>query len=209
MRTIQDVVPNWLTVLYTLLVVAIAPLFALEYGVRNFLWFSNVALFGTLLGILLNSRLLIGMMTLAILLPAIGWNAIFGVGLIFGVELIPLISYMFDERIPLWARALSLYHLPLPFLLVWIVWKTGYDARALWYQTVLSWFILPLSLYVSTPQQNINWSHGFLENGRPLLDPPLHTLLLMTAFPLLIYWPVHLLLKRLFGRRGDAAVSSP
>ncbi|MFN7133357.1 MAG: dTMP kinase, partial [Myxococcales bacterium] len=46
-----------------------------------------------------------------------------------------LAGYMFDDQYPLWLRALSLFHLPLVAVLVWMLWRQGYDRRALWAQT--------------------------------------------------------------------------
>jgi hypothetical protein len=190
-------VPGWLKFPYTLLVCLLAPVFALEYGLANFLWFSNIALLATLAAIWLKSRLLASMMTVGVLLPEIGWNVLFW-GRLLGWEALGLVDYMFDARIPLWARLLSLYHVPLPFLLLWLVWRWGYDARALRWQTALAWVVLPVSFLISTPWENINMVYGWLDaRGEPILDPPWPLLLLMAGLPLAVYWPTHRALRRL------------
>jgi hypothetical protein len=194
-------VPTWLKLTYAALVVALAPVFASEYGLSNFLWFSNVALLATLLAIWIGSRLLVSMMAVGVVLPEIGWNLFFWGRFLFGLPDFGLLDYMFDARIPLWARLLSLYHVPLPFLLIWLVWRCGYDVRALWWQTALASAILALSFLVGTPWENINLVYGPLDAwGRPIVPPPMFLLLLMSALPLLVYWPTHAVLKRLSRR---------
>jgi hypothetical protein len=196
-------VPSWLKLTYTVLVVALAPVFAYEYGLRNFLWFSNVALLTTLLAIWLRSRLLISMMTVAVVVPEIGWNLAFWGRLLFGLPEFGLVDYMFDPGIPLWARVMSLYHVPLPFVLLWLVWRCGYDARALYWQTVAAWVILALSLLLGTPRENINFVHGPLDAwSQPVVPPPGFLLLLMVALPLLVYWPTHAVLRAYLAGNG-------
>jgi hypothetical protein len=194
-------VPRWFTVVYTVLVVTLVPVFALRYGLSNFLWLSNIALLGTIAAIWLRSRLLLGMMAVGVILPELGWNLLFWGGLLLGWDLLGLVGYMFDERIPLWARLLSLYHVPLPFVLIWLVRRCGYDPRALRWQTALAWVVLPLSFLVGGPQENLNLTHGLPDaHGEPVPSPPFGLLLLMAGLPLLVYWPTHLLLKRLATR---------
>jgi hypothetical protein len=192
---------TWLKWLYTSLVAVLAPAFALEYGVINFLWFSNVVLFGTLAALWLQSRLLASMMALAGILPEFGWTVLFLGAWLFDLDLFGLVAYMFDARIPLWARLLSLYHIPLPFLLVWLIWRWGYDARALKWQTLLAVSILLASFLFSSPWQNINLVYGLVDGaGQPLIAPPIPLLVIAVGLPLAVYFPTHLVLRRYFGR---------
>lgn len=198
MRSRAQCVPEWLRILYTAMVCVLVPVYVMEYGFSNFLWFSNIALLATLVAIWMGNRLLVSMMALAVVLPEIGWNIGFWGRLFFGFDLFGLLNYMFDERIPLLVRLLSLYHVPLPFLLVWLVWRFGYEPRALKWQVVVAWVVLLISFFLSTPEENINWVYGVLDNGGPVLPPPLQLIALMAALPLVVYWPTHLLLKRYF-----------
>ena len=45
--------------------------------------------------------------------------------------LLNLTGYMFDQHLPLFTRGLSLFHGWLPLLLVWLLFRLGYDKRAL------------------------------------------------------------------------------
>jgi hypothetical protein len=138
------------------------------------------------------------MMALAVLLPEIAWNLDFFVRLTSGARLIGLSAYMFDRSIPRYLRALSLFHVALPPLLLWMMHRLGYDERALIAQTIVATIALPLSYRLSTPQQNINWVYGFGAKPQTKVPPVWFLILLMLLFPLALYLPTHFILDRLF-----------
>jgi uncharacterized protein (DUF486 family) len=127
------------------------------------------------------------------------WLADFLLHLIFGSKLIGLSGYMFDARISCFIRALSLFHVALPFLLFWLVWRLGYDERALLVQTLLAWSVLLACYLLTKPIDNINWVFGPGTTQQRRLRPPLYLLVLMVFFPVCIYFPSHLVLRYLFG----------
>jgi hypothetical protein len=188
----------WVKIVYTLYVCVLAPIYLLHYPPSNFLWFSDIALLTTVVALWLESSLLASMMTLAILLPELVWNINFFLRLIFGIDEIGLSSYMFDPHIPLGVRALSLFHVVLPALLVWMVYRLGYDRRALMAQLLMGLVVLPVTYAVSDPSDNINWVFGPGTKPQHQLPPLLYLSLVMIFFPLVIYLPTHWILSRLF-----------
>jgi len=146
----------------------------------------------------LESPLLASMMLLAILLPEMLWNISFFAGLLTGKPLSGLADYMFDKSLPLWLRALSLFHIFLPVLLLWLVSRLGYDSNAFIAQTGVAWIVLPLTYRLTEPAENVNWVHGPAGRKQTWLRPPLYLALLMLVFPLLLYLPTHLLLQAVF-----------
>lgn len=58
----------WIKILYTLFVCLLTPVYWVEYGPANFLWFSDIALLVTVTALWLENRLLASMMTVAALL---------------------------------------------------------------------------------------------------------------------------------------------
>jgi hypothetical protein len=192
-------IPFWLKTAYTLYVVIILPVYFRKYGPGNFLWFSDIALIVTVAALWLESSLLASMMLVAILLPELVWNIGFFAGLLMGKPVFGLADYMFETDKPLYLRALSLFHIFLPLLLLWLVFQLGYDSNALIAQTCLGWVVLPLTYWLTDPAENINWVHGLFGQKQTRLPPRLYLALLMLAFPLLIYFPTHLLLQALFG----------
>ena len=191
-------IPLWIKVAYTLMVAVIVPVYLAYYGPANFLWFSDVALIVTGVALWLESPLLVSMMTVGLLLPELLWNVSLFTRLLTGVRVSGLADYMFDTRIPKWIRALSLFHVVLPVLMLWTLHRLGYDPRALPAQTALAWVILPLTYAVTDPKENINWVFG--PGGRPQrrFRPRVYLALVLVLFPLIVYVPTHFLLRALF-----------
>jgi hypothetical protein len=184
-------------VLFAALVAVVVPVYLVKYGPANFLWFSDIGLLGICAALWLEQPLLGSMMALAVLLPETVWVVSFLTGAIAkdrGVT--TLAAYMFDTRISFFMRALSgAFHLALPPGALWLVYRYGYDDRALVAQTMLAWVVLPATLWLAPPEKNINWVRGLGHPPRRRMPLPLHFGLVMLAYPLLVYLPTHLLFK--------------
>lgn len=192
-------IPLWIKVAYTLMVAVIVPVYLAYYGPANFLWFSDVALVVTGVALWLESPLLVSMMTVGVLLPELLWNVTLFTRLVTGIRVSGLADYMFDTRIPKWIRALSLFHVVLPVLMLWMLHRLGYDPRALPAQTALAWVILPLTYAVTKPEDNINWVYGPGARPQRQISPPLYLAFVLILFPLIVYVPTHLLLLAALG----------
>jgi len=172
------------------------PVYWAHYGPKNFLWFSDIALLTTGATLWLESPLLASMMMLAVLLPELAWNLDFFGRLLTGHTMFGMSAYMFDARTPRYLRALSLFHVPLPAGLVWLVLRLGYDRRAWLYQSLLALIVLPVSYWLTDPAQNVNWVHG-LGTRQTALPPWAYLALLILAFGLVLYLPPHLVFSYL------------
>lgn len=192
-------IPAELKIAYTLFVAITIPVYYRKYGPGNFLWFSDIALIGTVAALWLESSLLAGTLLIGTLIPEVIWNISFFGGLLTGRPVLGLADYMFDSAKPLYLRALSLFHVFLPPLLLWLVYRLGYDERALALQCLLAWMVLPLSYLLTRPKENINWVRGLFGKPQQKIPATLYLGLTMVGFPLLIYLPTHLLLRALFG----------
>ena len=192
-------IPLWIKVAYTLMVAVIVPVYLAYYGPANFLWFSDVALIVTGVALWLENPLLVSMMTVGVLLPELLWNVTLFTRLVTGIRVSGLADYMFDTRIPKWIRALSLFHVVLPVLMLWMLHRLGYDPRALPAQTALAWVILPLTYAVTKPEDNINWVYGPGARPQRQISPPLYLAFVLILFPLIVYVPTHLLLLAALG----------
>lgn len=192
----MDMFPLWLKIGYTIFVCLLVPVYWVKYGPANFLWFSDIALLLTLPALWFESSLLASMMAVGVLLLEIAWNIDFFGRLVRGKSLFRLSKYMFDPSIPLGVRALSLFHVVLPPLLLWMVYRLGYDERAFIAQTILAWVVLLLSYWLAKPSENVNWVRGF-DKPQTTMPAPAYLALLMIGFPVLIYLPMHLVLKNL------------
>jgi hypothetical protein len=153
-------IPGWVKLAHTSFVAVLVPVYWRQYGPGNFLWFSDVALLTAVPALWLEHRLLASMQAIAILVPETLWVLDVGARLSTGKSPTGLAEYMFDPAIPRPVRALSLFHLWLPPMLVWAVARLGYDRRAWLAQTAVTTVILPVSYLATAPRDNVNWVYG-------------------------------------------------
>lgn len=194
-------VPLWLKLGYTILAVGILAIYWFRYGVQNYLWFSDIALIGTIPALWLESGLLASTLAVGVLLPEAVWNLSLFSRLLLRRRFTGMTDYMFEPERPAYLKALSLFHIPLPIVLVWLVWTLGYDPRAPLFMSAIAVMVLPLTHATTDPSRNINWVHG--PGGEGVRQERFHPLvylgLLMAFFPLAVYLPTHLLLLSIFG----------
>jgi hypothetical protein len=200
----RDQAPLWLKLAYTAFMLVLVPVYWHYYGPTNFLYFCDVALLLTLAGLWLNSPLLISMCAVGILAPQAIWVLDFVFGLA-GITLIGVTAYMFKHENSLFLRSLSLFHGWLPFLLAYLVCRFGYDRRGLPAWTSLMWVLLPFCFFfMPSPDPNaglkpvnINYVFGPSDDAAQTWVPPAVWLGgLMIGMPVILFWPVHLLLAR-------------
>lgn len=188
----------WIKLAYTLFTTVTVAVYAVKYGPGNFLWFSDIALLITVPALWFESSLLASMLTVGLLLPEVFWNVAFFGRLLTGKRLAGLTDYMFDPQKPLYLRSLSLFHIFLPVLLLWMIARLGYAPGAWIAQTALAWIVLPVTYRLTDPVKNINWVYGPGSEPQKRLPPLIYLSLLMIFFPVVIYFPTHLLLRALF-----------
>jgi hypothetical protein len=192
-------VPLWLAVAWTLLVGGIIVVYWVRYGPANFLWFSDIALIGSVPALWLEDSLLASALAVGVVIPELFWNVSYILRLLTGRRLSGLTDYMWDASLPAWLRALSLFHVPLPAVLLWMVWEFGYHDAAPVLMTAIAWVVLPLCYRLTPPEKNINWAFGWGgEGARTSWHPLAYLAAVMAAAPLVLYLPSHLLLRTLF-----------
>jgi hypothetical protein len=189
-------------VAYTVFVLLVVVIWWRHYSWRNFLWFSDIAFIGAVPALWLESAALASVLAVAVLLPEILWNVDFVARLLLRRRITGLTDYMFEPERSRLLRGLSLFHVPLPLVLLWMVSEYGYDPRSgLTGALVLAAVVLPWSRAVSTPERNINWTYG-LGPRRSALPPATYVALLYAAFVVLVFLPTHLLLQALYGTQS-------
>jgi hypothetical protein len=212
----KALIPLALKLAYTLFVAVLIPKYWMAYSAWTFLFFCDVALFIGLCGLWLESPLLMSMTAVGITIPQLLWVA----DLLTGSRITGMTSYMFDPKLPIFVRALSLFHGWLPFVLLWGIWRLGYDRRALFAWTIVSTLILLTSFFLApkppapadNPDQavNINYVHGMSYQKPQEVMPPLVWLSIMiVAFPVVFYLPAHLAFRALIPQPAAIAKSVP
>ena len=194
--------PLWLKVGFTAWLISWIPAYVGFYGPMNFLWLCDLCNFILLIALWTESRVLFSSQLVAVLFLDILWTIDVGARLFSGIHPIGGTEYMFNLAIPIHIRLFSLFHVFTPPLLIWGVLRLGYHPRGLLLQTVLTCFVLPLSLLVSSPEWNINWVWGPFGKPQTLVHPWVYLLLCMIFYPAIIYLPTHGL-ALLFFRRAQ------
>jgi len=203
-------IPWTIKLLYTVFMAVLVPVYWSKYGPTNFLYFCDIALFLTLFAVWSEKPIFASMAAVGILLPQAIWVTDF-VGNFFGVHLTGMTNYMFDADRSAFLRGLSLFHGWLPFLLIFLVWRLGYDRRALWYWTATAWSLVLISYFFMAPPgavlanplapRNIDYVYGFSETTAQTWMPQnLYVVTLMVALFAILYLPVHQVLKKWFIR---------
>jgi hypothetical protein len=196
--------PLWFKLAYSAFMAVLIPVYWHYYGPTNFLYFCDVALILTLVGIWLEGPLLISMCAVGILLPQALWVVDF-LGNLVGPPVTGMTDYMFKHENSLFLRALSLFHGWLPFLLAFLVWRLGYDRRAFVAWSVLTIILILVCFFFMPPPHpdpgltpvNINYVWGMSDNVAQTFVPAWVWLIgMMILMPLVLYAPVHLLLSR-------------
>ena len=169
-------IPLALKLAYTLFVAILVPYYWVTYSAWNFLFFCDLALLMTLPALWLESSLLMSIPAVGLALPQLLWVADF----LTGSRITTMTSYMFDPKLPLFVRGLSGFHGWLPFLLIWGVWRLGYDRRAFAIWTAISTVVLLVCYFLapappapaSNPNLavNINYVYGTQLRETPNLD---------------------------------------
>ena len=198
-------IPLWLKLVFSAFMAVLVPVYLYYYGWTNFLYFCDVALILTLIGIWKESALLASMCAIGITVPQLVWVIDF-IGTALGYPVVHMTAYMYNPSSSLFLRGLSLFHGWLPFLLIYLVATLGYDRRALLYWTALAWVLILICYFFMPPPNpnagltpvNINYVWG-LNDAAPQTWMPswLWLIGMMVAMPIICFLPVHFLFSRL------------
>src|SRR5262245_29585301 len=194
-------IPLSVKLIYTAWMAVWIPVYWVHSGPENFFWLCDVANLLVGVALWLESPLLISAQAAGVLFVQILWCGDYFSRLILGRHLIGGTEYMFDETKPLYLRLFSLFHAIMPPLLLWAVSRLGYDPRGWKLQTAITCVLLPATWLLAPPDRNINWVWKPFGKPQDLLSPPLYLLALCFLYPLLLYLPTHLLLRRWPRRR--------
>lgn len=198
-------IPLWLKIAWTLWVVCWAPIYWKQYGVQNFLFFCDLGNFIIAAALWSESALLFSWQAVSLLV----FQSLFAIdlagALIRGHHPIGGTEFMFDPHLPLAVRALSLFHVVTPVLLLWAVWRLGYDPHAWKLQTLTCWIVVPIN-YVWRPERNVNWARGIFFMEQHAVPGWTYLAAYLVLVPLVIYFPTHLALQWWTRRRRNVAL---
>ncbi|HEX4041014.1 MAG TPA: hypothetical protein VHY10_04880 [Xanthobacteraceae bacterium] len=207
-------VPFWLKLIYTAFMAVLIPVYWRYYGPTNFLYFCDITLILLTVAIWTENALLVSMGCVGILVPQAFWVFDFLVNLA-GHSLTGMTDYMFDRTHSLLLRLLSLFHGWLPFLLIYLVWKLGYDRRALPALSGLFLADMLICFYLMPPPTphpgltpvNINYVWGLRDTAaQTILPPDVWFAGLLLGIPVFVFAPTHFFLAAVMPRAARRAV---
>ena len=197
-------IPLWLKIGWTVWLLAWAPAYGSYYGLAPFLWFCDIGNFALGVALWRESRLLFSWQAVSVLLVQIIWILDLASGTFFGWHFAGASNYMFFDTIPLAIRLLSLFHVAAAALLLWALWKFGYDRRAWLAQSATALVVLPIS-WLAGPKENLNWTWAPFGMNQTWMPAWAYLLLCMAAYPIVLYLPGHLLFRLWPGDRKPTA----
>jgi len=192
----RSAIPLWLKITYTVWLAIWVTVYWQSYGPQNFLWMCDLANLIVGVAIWIESPLLFSSQAVAVLIIQALWIVDVCGRLLLGLHVIGGTEYMFDPERSIGLRALSLFHVFVPILVLWAIRRLGYDPRGWKLQTLIVWLLLPLTYLVTDPERNINWLWKPFGLAQTVLPELGYLALAMLAVPLVLYLPTHAVLAR-------------
>jgi hypothetical protein len=189
-------IPRWIKVLWTAAVIVWIPLYWRQYGAQNFLFFCDLGNLFIAVGLWLESPLIFSWQASGLLIFQTLFTIDLASALVSGRHPIGGTEFMFDPRVPLPIRMLSLFHVLTPPLLLWMVWRLGYDGRGWKYQTLMAWIVVPIN-YLWRPEFDVNWARGPFFREQHVVPGIAYLLVYLIVVPLAVFYPTHRFLSRL------------
>ena len=188
-------VPLWLKVGWSVWVAVWVPLYWKQYGLQNFLYFCDLGNLLITIALWTESVLIFSWQATGLLI----FQTLFVIDLIgallYGRHFVGGTEFMFDPRAPLTVRLLSLFHVATPILLLWAIWRLGYDRRGWKLQTVTTWIVVPINFFWR-PDRDVNWARGLFYREQHSVPALVYLLAYLIVVPLVVYFPTHLALQR-------------
>lgn len=194
-------IPLWLKIAWTVWVLCWVPFYWKQYGAQNFLFFCDLGNLLIALALWSESALLFSWQAVSLLILQTLYTIDVAGALLTGHHLIGGTEYMFDPHLPLTVRLLSLFHVVTPPLVLWAIWRLGYDRRAWKLQVLSCWIVVPIN-YFWRPEHDVNWARGIFFTEQHLVPGPLYLAGYLALLPLLVYYPTHLALQWWARRTG-------
>ncbi len=183
----------FLLILYAALAIA----WCRRYNAGFLLWFCDVALLLTALGLLFRSAALVTAELTAVLVFHLAWNIDFWLYLLFGYSLTGATDYMFYPELNIAEKSLSFFnHAFVVPAAVYGVCVLGISRKAWLLQWLQTSLLFVLTYLLTRPEENINWMFGTVLSGLSpgVIRPIFYYTLMILVPPLLIYFPINRLL---------------
>jgi hypothetical protein len=183
-------IPLWIKVLWTLAVIVWIPIYWRQYGLQNFLFFCDLGNLFIALALWLESPLIFSWQATGLLFFQTIFTIDLAGTLVSGRHWIGGTEFMFDPQVAVTIRLLSLFHVVAPPLLLWAIWRLGYDSRGWKCQTITAWIVVPIN-YFWRPEYDVNWAHGPFLREQHAVPGFVYLLAYLIVVPAVVYYPTH------------------
>jgi hypothetical protein len=194
--------PLWLKLGWTAWLLIWIPVYWRQYGAQNFLYFCDLGNVLIAVALWAESSLLFSWQACGLLVFQTLYTVDLLSAALTGTHLLGATEFMFDPHVPLFVRLLSLFHVVTPPLLLWAIWRVGYDSRGWKLQTLTTWIVVPINFFWR-PQYDVNWARGPFFREQHLVPSILYLAAYLIIVPLAVYWPTHLLLWQFSKKYGS------
>lgn len=190
-------IPPWVRWASILWLIVWFPVYLQAWGAMNFLHLCDIAVILSCAGLFLENSLLLSSQAVSCLVLDLIWSLDVAWRLFLGKHLVGGTEYLFDAHIALGVRLLSLFHVALPVILLWALFRTGYDRRGFALQSAIALGALVASRWTSAAG-NINYAFRDPFFHRAWGPAPVHVAITFVALAAVVYLPTHLALEKLF-----------
>ncbi len=166
------------------------------WGIANFVHLCDVAVILTCIGMWTNNALLIASQAVGALIVDIAWALDAGSVLLLRRPLFGGNEFLLDAHYPLWVRLLTIFHLIMPALLLWGLFRLGYDRRGWALQCAIALPVFILARFTS-PARNIDFAFADPFFRRAWGPAPIYVFFAWLFMVFVVYLPTHVLLRRL------------
>jgi hypothetical protein len=196
-ESVRGKIPGWIRWLALLWLALWFPVYWHAWGAGNFLHLCDVAVILTCIGLWTGNALLLASQAISSVVIDGLWTLDVVAWLLFRWHFIGGTEYLFDGTMPLWVRLLSLFHIAMPFILLWSLSRLGYDRRGFALQAAIALPLVIASRFI-TPDKNLNFAQTAPFFHRQLGSAPVHLAITYLAVVLGVYLPTHMVFARLF-----------
>lgn len=180
------------------------PSYWITWGAANFLHLCDIAVILACAGFWFGNSRLLSSQAISSLVADLLWDLDAGWKLFLGHHLFGGTEYMWDAHYPLWVRLLSLFHVVLPVVLLWALYRAGYDRGGFIFQSSVAALAMVAARYTDSAL-NINYVFRDPILHRMWGPEPVHLALMWLGLVVVIYLPTHLLLQKIFAPPQSAA----
>ena len=194
-------IPLWLKIGWTIWVAWWVPVYWQQYGAQNLLFFCDLGNLFVAVALWRESALLFSWQAVSLLFFQSLYLIDLVGALLTGHHAIGGTEYMFDPHLSTHVRLFGLFHVVIPPLLVWAIWRLGYDRRGWKLQTLTCWIVVSTN-YFWRPEHDVNWARGLFFRQQHTVPGLVFLAAYLVAVPLVVYYPTHLALQWWAERMG-------